>query len=144
MRIPKNRTFSKCRKGNQGKIKGVATRGYKVTQGEFGLKALESYKMTPQQIESMRRVIVREMGGKTKTGKLFIKVFPDCPISKKNIGVRMGGGKGAVESWVCKVKEGKIIFEIAGVSREAAEHALSAASYKLPIKTKFLTREEQI
>lgn len=141
MRIPQNRTFKKDRKGHQGKIVGNATRGYKITHGEFGLKAMEGYKVTPNQIESMRRVIVRELA---KKGKLFIKIFSDKPITKKPIGVRMGGGKGSVDKWVCIVKPGKILFEITGVSEDSARTALTQASYKLPIRTQFLTRGDQI
>lgn len=141
MRIPNNRTFKKDRKGNQGRIIGNATRGYKITQGDFGLKALECYKITPEQIEAMRKSIVREMERK---GKIFIKVFPSKPITAKNIGVRMGGGKGAVAKWVFLVKPGKILFEIAGVTRDIAYTSLMKASYKIPIKTQFLGRGDQI
>ena len=141
MNIPKNRKFKKDRKGNQGKILGFATRGNKISNGDFGLKALESFKLTPNQIESMRRVIVRELNRK---GKLFINVFCDKPVSKKPLAVRMGSGKGAVDHWVCIIKPGRVLFEIAGVNEEDARRALTLCSYKLPIDTKFLRREDTI
>lgn len=146
MKIPQNRTFSKDRKGNQGCIKGVASRGVKLTRGDWGLKALEPYKITPAQIESMRKVIVKEMKstGSKDSKALTINVFPDKPISKKPIGIRMGGGKGPVDCWVCLVKPGKILFELKGIDKNTALVALTKASYKIPIKTVFITREELI
>lgn len=130
----------KYRKVHRGRMKGRASRGAEVHFGEFGLQALEPCWMTSRQIESARRAIVRHV---KRGGKLWIRVFPDKPVSKKAAETRMGGGKGAPDHWVAVVKPGKVLFEIAGVREELAREAMRLASHKLPIKTQFVRRVEQ-
>ncbi len=118
-------------------MKGKATRGSSVSFGEYGLKALEPKWVTNRQIESARVAITRHL---KRTGKLWIRLFPDKPVSKKPAETRMGKGKGAPEFWVCVVKPGRIMFELEGVSPELAKKAMKLASAKLPLKTKFVSR----
>lgn len=127
----------KHRKTQRGRRKGKAYRGSQVTFGSFGIKALEPAWITNRQIESARIAINRYL---KRDGKVWIRIFPDKPITKKPAEVRMGSGKGNPEFWVAVVRPGRILFEIDGVSREAAEEAIRLASHKLPIKTKFVTR----
>lgn len=128
---------TKYRKQFKGRIRGLATRGAKVSFGEFGLKALEPGRITARQIEAARRVITRHM---KRGGKVFIRIFPDKPITKKPLEVRMGSGKGPVEYWVAPIQPGKVMFEIEGVTEETAKEALHLAAAKLPIKTIFVNR----
>jgi large subunit ribosomal protein L16 len=127
----------KYRKQMRGRMKGRAGRGSHIAFGEYGLQALEPCWMTSRQIEAARRAIVRYV---RRGGKLWIRVFPDKPVTAKPAETRMGSGKGNVDHWVAVVKPGRIIFEIAGVPEEAAREALRLASHKLPIKTQFVMR----
>jgi len=127
----------KYRKQMRGRLKGKAGRGAEIAFGEFGLQAMEPCWMTSRQIEAARRAIVRHV---KRGGKLWIRVFPDKPVTAKPAETRMGSGKGNVDHWVAVVKPGRIIFEIAGVSEEAAREAMRLASHKLPIKTQFVVR----
>ncbi|ADU28419.1 50S ribosomal protein L16 [Evansella cellulosilytica] len=136
MLMPKRVKF---RREHRGKMKGRAKGGTEVSFGEYGLQALEASWITNRQIESARIAMTRYM---KRGGKVWIKIFPDKPYTAKPLEVRMGSGKGAPEGWVAVVKPGKIMFEIAGVSEEVAREALRLASHKLPIKTKFVKREE--
>jgi large subunit ribosomal protein L16 len=120
-------------------MKGKAYRGNKVSFGEYGLQALEPCWMTSRQIEAARRAIVRHV---RRSGKLWIRVFPDKPVTKRPAETRMGKGKGNVDHWVAVVKPGRMIFEISGVSEESARSAMRLASHKLPIQTRFVTRGE--
>ncbi|SEO76157.1 LSU ribosomal protein L16P [Amphibacillus marinus] len=129
----------KHRKQHRTSLKGKAKGGTEVAFGEFGLQALEAAWITSRQIESARIAMTRYM---KRGGKVWIKIFPDKPFTKKPLEVRMGSGKGAPEGWVAVVKPGKIMFEIAGVPEEVAREALRLASHKLPVKTKFVKREE--
>ena len=129
---------TKYRKQQKGRIRGKASRGNRVTDGEYGLQSLELGHITSNQIEAARVAMTRYI---KRGGKVWIKLFPDKPITNKGIGTRMGKGKGAVEYWVAPVKPGRILFEIAEVSEEVAREALRLASHKLPVKTKFVTRE---
>ena len=129
----------KRRKVHRGRMTGVATRGNKITYGEYGLQALEPCWMTSNQIEAARIAMTRYT---KRGGKVWIKVFPDKSVTKKPIGTRMGSGKGNPEFWVAVVKPQRVLFEIAGVSEEVAREALRLASHKLPIKTKFIKKEE--
>ncbi len=131
----------KYRKAHRGRMKGKAGRGNEVSFGEFGLQALEPCWMTSRQIEAARRAIVRHV---KRSGKLWIRVFPDKPVTAKPAETRMGSGKGNVDHWVAVVKPGRVIFEIAGVKEEAAREAMRLASHKLPIKTQFITRRDPI
>ena len=133
--IPKR---TKYRKQQKGRIRGKATRGNKVTDGEYGIQAVTGALITGNQIEAARVAMTRYI---KRGGKVWIKIFPDKPITAKPIGTRMGKGKGAVEFWVAPVKPGRVMFEIAGVPEETAREALRLASHKLPIKTKFVKRE---
>src|SRR5262247_4071908 len=130
-----NRT--KFRKAFKGRIRGVATSGNSLTFGEFGLKAMEPERVTARQIEAARRAMTRHM---KRAGRVWIRIFPDVPVSKKPIEVRMGKGKGAPELWVCRIKPGRVLFEIDGVSVQVAREALDLAAAKLPIKTRFIER----
>ena len=130
---------TKYRKMQKGRNRGKATRGTLVTDGEFGLQAIEAGAIKSNQIEAARIAMTRYI---KRGGKVWIKIFPDKPITKKPAETRMGKGKGAPEGWVAPVKRGKILFEIDGVSEEVAREALRLASHKLPIKTKFVKREE--
>ena len=127
----------KYRKQMRGRMKGKAGRGSQIAFGDYGLQALEPCWMTSRQIEAARRAIVRYV---RRGGKLWIRVFPDKPVTAKPAETRMGSGKGNVDHWVAVVKPGRMIFEIAGVPEEAAREALRLASHKLPIKTQFVMR----
>ena len=129
---------TKYRKMMKGRNRGKATRGNKVSDGEFGLQAMEGGLITANQIESARIAMTRFT---KRGGKVWIKIFPDKPISKKPAETRMGKGKGAVEYWVAVVKPGRVMFEIAGISEDIAKEALRLAMHKLPIKTKFVVKE---
>ena len=128
---------TKYRKAHKGRIKGVAKGGFTLSFGGYGLKALEPERVTARQIEAARRAITRAM---KRQGRVWIRIFPDVPVSTKPAEVRMGSGKGAPEYWVCRVKPGRVMFEIDGVPAETAREALSLGAAKLPIKTKFVTR----
>jgi large subunit ribosomal protein L16 len=131
---PKRTAF---RKAHKGRIKGVAKGGFTLNFGGFGLKALEPERVTARQIEAARRAITRAM---KRQGRVWIRVFPDVPVSTKPAEVRMGSGKGAPEYWVCRVKPGRIMFELDGVAGDIAREALTLGAAKLPIKTKIVTR----
>ncbi|MBW8308144.1 MAG: 50S ribosomal protein L16 [Candidatus Paracaedibacteraceae bacterium] len=128
---------TKYRKAFKGRIHGNAKAGTDVAYGSYGLKAMEPCRMTARQIESARRAITRHI---RRVGKVWIRVFPDVPVSTKPAEVRMGSGKGSPEYWVCRVKPGKILFELDGVLPEVAEKAFELASAKLPIATRFVRR----
>jgi large subunit ribosomal protein L16 len=127
----------KYRKQFRGRMKGKALRGSEVQFGEYGLQALEPAWITSRQIEAARRAIVRHI---RRRGKVWIRLFPDKPVTKRAAETRMGKGKGAVDHWVAVVKPGRVMFELAGVSEEVAREAMRLASHKLPIKTRFLAR----
>ena len=134
MLVPKRTKFRKAFKGRiHGLTKGAATLDF----GSYGLKALEPERVTARQIEAARRAISRAM---KRQGKMWIRIFPDVPVSKKPPEVRQGKGKGSVEFWVCRVRPGRIMFEVDGVSEEVAREAFALAAAKLPIKTKFIAR----
>lgn len=128
---------TKYRKQFKGRNRGVATRGTKVSYGEFGLKAMQHGKITARQLEAARRAMSRHI---KRGGKVWIRVFPDKPITKKPLEVRMGSGKGAVEYWVALVQPGRMMFEIEGVTEDLAREALGLAAAKLPVKTIFVAR----
>ena len=130
-------TRTKYRKAHKGRIHGVATRCSKLNYGEFGLKAMEPERIVSNQIEAARVALTRYM---KRTGKVWTRIFPNIPVSKKPVEVRMGKGKGNPEFWVCRVKPGRILFEVDGVTESVAREALYKASAKLPIKTKFIKR----
>ena len=130
---------TKHRKMQRGKNRGVAWRGSDVSFGEFGLQAAERAHLTARQIEASRMAIQRHV---KRAGKLWIRVFPDRPFTKKPLEVRMGSGKGAVEGWVAAVKPGRVLFEIEGVTEEQARVAFRLAAAKLPMQTRFLARGE--
>ena len=132
---------SKFRKMQKGRMRGKATRGNKVTEGEYGIQAVTAGLITGNQIEAARIAMTRYI---KRGGKVWIKIFPDKPITSKPIGTRMGKGKGAVEFWVANVKPGRVMFEIAGVSEEVAREALRLAANKLSVKCKFVQRETEI
>jgi large subunit ribosomal protein L16 len=132
---------TKYRKLQKGRIRGKATRGNKVTDGEFGLQSLDLGLITSNQIEAARVAMTRHS---KRGGKVWIKIFPDKPLTAKPIGTRMGKGKGAVEKWVAPVKPGRVMFEIAGVPEETAREALRLAGNKLSIKTKFVKKESEL
>ncbi len=129
----------KYRKSQRGRRRGKAQRGHRIAFGEMGLKSLDAAWITSRQIESCRVAITRRM---KRDGKVWIRIFPDKPVSKKPLETRMGKGKGAPEFWVAVVKPGRILFETAGVSKEIQSEALKLASYKLPIKTKIVSRPD--
>ena len=131
----------KHRKQMRGKMKGSATRGNTVTYGEYGLVAMEPCWITSNQIEAARVAMTRYM---KRSGKVWIKIFPDKPVTKKPAETRMGSGKGSPEYWVAVVKPGRVMFEVAEVEQEVAKEALRLAMHKLPIKCKFATKEELI
>lgn len=131
----------KYRKAQRGRMKGKAYAGSTIAFGEFGLQALEPCWMTSAQIEAARRAITHHV---KRGGKLWIRIFPDKPVTKKPAETRMGGGKGNPEEWVAVVKPGRILFELAGVPEEIAREAMTLASHKLPIKTRFIKREELV
>ncbi len=128
---------TKFRKQFKGRIKGAAKGGTALNFGEYGLKALEPERVTAREIEAARRAITRQM---KRAGRVWIRVFPDVPVSKKPAEVRMGSGKGAPEYWVAKIKPGRILFEIDGVDHETAKEALRLGASKLSIHTKFISR----
>ena len=130
----------KHRKQQRGRMKGKAQRGNFLAYGEYGLVATQPGWITSNQIEAARQTMTRTT---KRGGNVWIKIFPDKPVSKKPLGTRMGSGKGAPEYWVAVVKPGRVMFEIAGVSEEVAREALRLASHKLPLKTKFVKREEK-
>jgi large subunit ribosomal protein L16 len=134
--IPKRTKF---REQHRGRLKGKASRGNKLSFGDYGIQAQEPIWLTSRQIEATRRTITRYT---KRGGKLWITVFPDKPITARPAESRMGSGKGAVDYWVAVVKPGKILFELSGVPDKIAKEALRTASYKLPIKTKLVNREE--
>src|SRR5579885_3074177 len=136
MLMPKR---TKYRRQHRGRMKGVAQRGSTIAFGEFALQALEPCWLEARQIESARIALTRYM---KRGGKVWIRVFPDKPVTAKPAETRMGSGKGAVDHWVAVVKPGRIIFEVGGVSEEIAKEAVRLASHKLPIKTRFITRGE--
>lgn len=127
----------KYRKEQKGRNKGIATRGTKVSFGEYGLKAVGRGRLTARQIEAARRAMTRHM---KRAGRVWIRIFPDVPVSKKPTEVRMGKGKGAPELWAVRVAPGRIMFEIDGVPAPLAREALTLAAAKLPIKTRFIER----
>ncbi|MGD8779014.1 MAG: 50S ribosomal protein L16 [Ignavibacteria bacterium] len=129
----------KYRRAHRGRRKGKAQRGHRVDFGDFGLKAMSDGWITSRQIEACRVAMTRTM---KRDGKVWIRIFPDKPVSKKPLETRMGKGKGAPEFWVAVVKPGRVMFEVAGVSREIATEALRLASHKLPIKTKIVVRPD--
>ena len=128
---------TKYRKMHKGRIHGNAKGGFTLAFGQHGLKALEPERLTARQIEAARRAISRYV---RRVGRLWIRVFPDVPVTKKPAEVRMGSGKGSVEFWAARVKPGRILFEIDGVTEEVAREAFERAAAKLPVKTKFVTR----
>src|SRR6201993_3557812 len=130
---------TKFRKAHKGRIKGVATSAANLDFGEYGLKAMEPDRITARQIEAARRALTRHM---KRAGRVWIRMYPDVPVSKKPLEVRMGSGKGAPEFWVARVKPGRILFEVDGVSQQIAREALTLAAAKLPIKTRFVQRIE--
>jgi len=132
---------SKYRKVQKGRVKGVATKGGQIAFGTFGLKGLEPARITSNQIEAARVAINRHM---KREGKLWIRIFPDKPITKKPAEVRMGKGKGSPEYWVAVCKPGRIIFEIDGVNSELAKRALELGAQKLPIVTKIVVRKDYV
>lgn len=128
---------TKFRKAHKGKIKGVAKGGTTLNFGSYGLKALEAERVTARQIEAARRAMTRQM---KRAGRVWIRIFPDLPVSKKPTEVRMGKGKGSVDYWAARVAPGRIMFEIDGVEDDIAREALSLAAAKLPIKTRIVKR----
>ena len=134
MLMPKRVKF---RKTQRGRMSGKATRGASVAFGDFGLKALEPGWITQRQIEASRVALTRMM---KREGKVWIRIFPDKPVTKKPAETRMGSGKGIPEFWVAVVKPGRILFELGGVTKASAQEAMKLAEHKLPIKTKFVTR----
>ncbi|PPR28775.1 MAG: 50S ribosomal protein L16 [Alphaproteobacteria bacterium MarineAlpha9_Bin1] len=129
---------TKFRKAHKGRIHGNAKGGSSLNFGSYGMKALQPNRITARQIEAARRAITRHI---KRQGRVWIRVFPDVPVTKKPVEVRMGKGKGAVEFWVCRIKPGRVMFELDGVSESLAKEAFELASAKLPIKTKFISRQ---
>ncbi|HBY57113.1 MAG TPA: 50S ribosomal protein L16 [Candidatus Atribacteria bacterium] len=134
-------TRTKYRKPHRGKIKSCANKGNLLAFGEFGLQALEPHWITSAQIEAARISITHAV---KRGGKVWIRIFPDKAVTKKPAETRMGKGKGAPDHWVAVVKPGKILFELGGVDKSLAKEAMRLAAHKLPIKTRFLSREEQV
>ena len=132
---------TKYRKMQKGRNRGQATRGNRVVEGDFGIQALEAGWITSNQIEAARIAMTRYI---KRGGKVWIKIFPDKPITKKPAETRMGSGKGAPEYWVAVVKPGRVMFELAGVAEETAREALRLAMHKLPVKTKIIAREKEM
>jgi large subunit ribosomal protein L16 len=128
---------TKFRKAHKGRIHGTSKAGTELNFGQFGLKALEPDRVTARQIEAARRALTRHM---KRAGRVWIRIYPDVPVSKKPIEVRMGKGKGTPEYWVCRVKPGRIMFEVDGVPIQVAKEALALAAAKLPVKTRFIER----
>jgi large subunit ribosomal protein L16 len=131
----------KYRKQFRGRMRGQAKGGTQLLNGEYGLQALEPGWITSRQIEAMRRVVVRQM---KRRGKYWIRIFPDKPVTAKPAETRMGKGKGAVDHWVAVVKPGRVMFEVAGVPEEVAREALRRATYKLPIRSQVISREDSL
>lgn len=131
----------KYRKAQKGKNRGIATLGSRIHFGEYGLKALENGLIRSNHLEACRLVVARKMKG---AGKLWFNVFPDKPVSKKPAETRMGKGKGDLDHWVALVKRGRVVLEISGVPEDFARSVLRLVAFKLPIKTKFITREGQL
>lgn len=129
---------TKYRKQMKGRNRGLATSGAKVSFGEYGLKAIDAGNLTSRQIEAARRALSRHV---KRVGRMWIRVFPDVPITKKPLEVRMGSGKGNVEFWVCKIQPGRVLYEIEGVDEATAREAFRLAAAKLPIKTVFVSRQ---
>ena len=129
---------TKFRKQFKGRNRGLATTGSKVSFGEYGLKAVERGRITARQIEAARRAMTRHV---KRGGKIWIRVFPDVPVSKKPLEVRMGKGKGNVEYWICKIQPGRVLYEMEGVDESIARQAFKLAAAKLPFKTTFVSRQ---
>src|SRR5687768_240918 len=134
MLSPKRTKFRKVQKGNN---RGLATTGSDVSFGDFGLQAVEAGRLTARQIEAARMAIQRHV---KRAGKLWIRIYPDRPVTKKPLEVRMGGGKGAPEEWAAAIKRGRVLYEIAGVTEDVAREAFRLAAHKLPVTCKFLSR----
>ena len=132
---------TKFRKKQKGRVKGIAQRGHTISFGSFGIKSLEAAWITSRQIEAARIAVTRKM---KREGQVWIRIFPDKPVTKKPAEVRMGKGKGAPEYWVAVVKPGTIMFEAGGVTTELAKEALRLAAQKLPVRTKFVTRIDYV
>jgi len=130
---------TKFRKAHKGRIKGNAKGGTTLNFGSYGLKAITAERVTARQIEAARRAITRHM---KRAGRVWIRIFPDVPVTAKPIEVRMGKGKGSVDRWVAKVKPGRIMFEVDGVSESIAKEGLRLAAMKLPVKTRFVSRQD--
>lgn len=139
MLYPKKTKHRKWQKGT-GKSKGKASRATRLNFGQYGLKCLEPGEITSRQIEAARRVVIRYL---KKGGKLWIRIFPDKPVTFKGIEVSMGGGKGEVDHYIYPIKPGRIMFELSGIEEEKAQEAFRKASHKLPVKTKFIKRFSQ-
>jgi large subunit ribosomal protein L16 len=131
----------KRRKQHRGRMTGVATKGNKLTYGEYGIQAMEPAWITSNQIEAARRAMTRSV---KRGGKIWIKIFPDKPVTQKPAETRMGKGKGSPEYWVAVVKPGRVMFEMSGVSEEVAKEAMRLAIHKLPIKCKFVSKADQV
>ncbi|WP_018872203.1 MULTISPECIES: 50S ribosomal protein L16 [unclassified Thioalkalivibrio] len=129
---------TKFRKQFKGRNRGMASTGAKVSFGEYGLQAVERGRITARQIEAARRAMVRHI---KRGGKIWIRVFPDVPVTKKPLEVRMGKGKGGVEYWVCKIQPGRVLYEMEGVNEDVAREAMRLAAAKLPVKTVFTRRQ---
>ena len=129
---------TKYRKQHKGRNRGLAQSGNRVSFGEYGLKAVGRGRLTARQIEAARRVMTRHI---KRVGKIWIRVFPDVPVTKKPLEVRMGKGKGNVEYWVCKIQPGRLLYEMEGVEEEVAREAFRLAATKLPVKTAFVYRQ---
>ena len=132
---------TKFRKKQKGRVKGIAQRGHTISFGSFGIKSLEAGWITSRQIEAARIAVTRKM---KREGQVWIRIFPDKPVTKKPAEVRIGKGKGAPEYWVAVVKPGTIMFEAGGVTTEVAKEALRLAAQKLPVRTKFVTRRDYV
>ncbi|MEC7244637.1 MAG: 50S ribosomal protein L16 [Bacteroidota bacterium] len=132
---------TKFRKKQKGRVKGIAQRGHTISFGSFGIKSLEAGWITSRQIEAARIAVTRKM---KREGQVWIRIFPDKPVTKKPAEVRMGKGKGAPEYWVAVVKPGTIMFEAGGVTTDLAKEALRLAAQKLPVRTKFVTRRDYV
>src|ERR1700752_5252206 len=130
-------TRTKFRKAHKGRIHGTAKAGTELNFGQYGLKAIEPDRVSARQIEAARRALTRHM---KRAGRVWIRIFPDVPVSKKPLEVRMGSGKGAPELWVARIKPGRILFEVDGIPVQLAKEALALAAAKLPIKTRFIER----
>ncbi|MFZ0693035.1 MAG: 50S ribosomal protein L16 [Alphaproteobacteria bacterium] len=128
---------TKYRKAHKGRVKGKATSGVDLNFGSYGMKAVEPARLTARQLEAARRAITRHM---KRVGRIWIRVFPDVPVSRKPAEVRMGSGKGTPEFWMCRIKPGKILFEIDGVPRQVAQEAFDLGAAKLPMKTRMIAR----